>query len=65
MLKVKRAVHLKDSTSKIDEWENDIKKSVKKMYIQNQKDTDFINKYENAMQKLKTNIHSFIKKIKN
>ena len=53
MLKVKRPVHSKNSTSQIDEWENDIKNSIKKMYIQNQKDTDLINQYENAMQKLK------------
>ena len=53
MLKVKRPVHSKNSTSQIDEWENDIKNSIKKMYIQNQKDTDLINQYENALQKIK------------
>ena len=30
MLKVKRPVHSKNSTSQIDEWENDIKNSIKK-----------------------------------
>ena len=53
MLKVKRPVHSKNSTSQIDEWENDIKNSIKNMYIQNQKDTDLIKQYENALQKLK------------
>ena len=53
MLKVKRPVHSKNSTSQIDEWENDIKNSIKKMYIQNQEDTDLINQYENALQKIK------------
>ena len=53
MLKVKRPVHSKNSTSQIDEWENDIKNSIKNMYIQNQKDTDLIHQHENALQKLK------------
>ena len=53
MLKVKRAVNSKNSTNQIDEWENDIKNSIKKIYIQNQKDHDLINQYENALQKLK------------
>ena len=53
MLKVKRPVHSKNSTSQIDEWENDIKNYIKKMYIQNQKDTDLINQYENALLKIK------------
>ena len=53
MLKVKRSVHSKKSTNQIDEWENDIKNSIKKMYIQNQKDNDLIKQYENALQKIK------------
>ena len=53
MLKVKRPVHSKNSTSQNDEWENDIKNSIKKMSIQNQKDTDLINQYKNALQKIK------------
>ena len=53
MLKVKRAVNSKNSTNQIDEWENDIKNSIKKIYIQNQKDHDLMNQYENALQKLK------------
>ena len=53
MLKVKRAVHSKNSTNQIDEWENDIKNSIRKMYIQNQKDNDLIKQYENALQKIK------------
>ena len=53
MLKVKRLVHSKNSTSQIDEWEDDIKNSIKKMYLQNKKGTDLIKQYENAMQKLK------------
>ena len=53
MLKVKRPVHSKNSTSQIDEWEDDIKNSIKKMYLQNKKGTDLIKQYENAMQKLK------------
>ena len=53
MLKVKRPVHTKNSTSQIDEWENDIKNYIKKMYIQNKKDSDLIKQYENALQKMK------------
>ena len=53
MLKVKRPINSKNSTNQIDEWENDIKNSIKKIYIQNQKDNDLIKQYENALQTLK------------
>ena len=53
MIKAERAIHSKNSTSQIDEWENDIKNSIKKMYIQNQKDSNLISQYENALQKMK------------
>ena len=35
MLKVKKTVNSKQSTSEIDQWENEIKNSIKQMYIQN------------------------------
>ena len=53
MLKVKRAVSSKNSTAEIDEWENDIKNSIKSLYIKNQNDTKLIGQYENALQTLK------------
>ena len=53
MLKVKRPVSSKNSTAQIDEWENDIKKSIKSLYIQNKNDSKLISQYENALQTLK------------
>ena len=53
MLKVKRAVSSKNSTAEIDEWENDIKNSIKSLYIKNKNDTKLISQYENALQTLK------------
>ena len=53
MLKVKKAVSSKNSTAEIDEWENDIKNSIKSLYIQNKNDNKLIGQYENALQTLK------------
>ena len=53
MLKVKRAVSSKNSTAEIDEWENDIKNSIKSLYIKNKIDNKLIGQYENALQTLK------------
>ena len=53
MIKVKRAVSSKNSTAEIDEWENDIKNSVKSLYIKNKNDSKLIDQYENALQTLK------------
>ena len=53
MLKVKRAVSSKKSTAEIDEWENDIKNSIKSLYIKNKNDSKLIAQYENALQTLK------------
>ena len=53
MLKVKRAVSSKNSTAEFDEWENDIKNSIKSLYIKNKNDSKLIGQYENALQTLK------------
>ena len=53
MLKVKRAASSKNSTAEIDEWENDIKNSIKSLYIKNKNDSKLIDQYENALQTLK------------
>ena len=53
MLKVKRAVSPKNSTAEIDGWENDIKNSIKSLYIKSKNDTKLISQYENALQTLK------------
>ena len=53
MLNVKRPISSKSSTSQIDEWENDIKNSIKTLYLQNQNGTKLISQYENALQTLK------------
>ena len=58
MLKVKRAVSSKNSTAEIDEWENDIKNSIKSLYIKNKNDSKLIDQYENALQTLKQGIYS-------
>ena len=53
MLKVKRAVSSKNSTAEIDEWENDIRNSIKSLYIKNKNDSKLIGQSENAIQTLK------------
>ena len=53
MLKVKKTINSKQSTSEIDQWENEIKNSIKQMYIQNQNDSKLIEKYEKAFQTIK------------
>ena len=53
MLKVKKAVSSNISTAEIDEWENDIKNSIKSLYMKNKNDSKLIDQYENALQTLK------------
>ena len=53
MLKVKRTINSKHSTDEINQWENEIKYSIKKMYLQNQNDTKLIEKYEQAFETIK------------
>ena len=52
MVKVKRPVSSKNSTTEIDEWENDIKNSIKSLYIKNKINAKLIPQYENALQTL-------------
>ena len=52
MLKVKRPIS-SNSNAQVDEWENNIKKSIKSLYIQNKNDSKLISQYENALQTLK------------
>ena len=61
MLKVKRAVSSKISTAEIDEWENDIKNSIKSLYMKNKNDSKLIDQYENALQTLKQEYTLFYK----
>ena len=53
MLKVKRSVTPKSSNAEIDEWQNDIKNSIKSLYLKSKNDSDLINKYEKTFQTLK------------
>ena len=53
MLKVKKTINSKQSTAEIDQWENEIKNSIKQMYIQNQNDSKLIEKYEKAFETIK------------
>ena len=53
MLKVKKTINSKQSTSEIDQWENEIKNSIKQIYIQSQNDSKLIEKYEKAFQTIK------------
>ena len=50
MLKVKKPTNSKQSTAEIDQWENEIKNSIKQMYIQNQSDSKLIEKYEKSFE---------------
>ena len=53
MLKVKKTTNSKQSTAEIDQWENEIKNSIKQMYIQTQNDSKLIEKYEKAFETIK------------
>ena len=53
MLKVKKPTNSKQSTAEIDQWENEIKNSIKQMYIQYQNDSKLIEKYEKAFETIK------------
>ena len=45
MLKVKRPVQLPNTKDNIEELQNEIKNSIKSLYIKNQKDTKVIYQY--------------------
>ena len=53
MLKVKKTINSKHSNSEIDQWESEIKNSIRKMYIEKQNDNKLIEKYEKAFQTIK------------
>ena len=53
MLKVKRPVQLPNTKDNIEELQNEIKNSIKSLYIKNQKDTKVIYQYSDAFQKIK------------
>ena len=53
MLKVKKTINSKHSNSEIEQWENEIKNSIRKMYIEKQNDSQLIEKYEKAFQTIK------------
>ena len=53
MQKVKRNISLVKNKDEIAELQNDIKNSIKTMYIQNKKDSQTINQYANMINKIK------------
>ena len=53
MLKVKRPIQLHNAKNEIEEWQNDIKNSIKGLYIKTKKDNQTINQYSDAFQKVK------------
>ena len=53
MLKVKRTINSKNSTDEINQWENEIKNSIKKMYLQNKSDNKLIEQYQPAFETIK------------
>ena len=53
MLKVKRTINSKNSTDEINQWENEIKNSIKKMYLQNKSDNKLIEQYQQAFETIK------------
>ena len=52
MLKVKRPIQPPKNKDNIEELQNEIKNSIKSLYIQNKKDTEIINHYSSAFQKV-------------
>ena len=53
MLKMKRTINSKNSTDEINQWENEIKNSIKKMYLQNKSDNKLIEQYQQAFETIK------------
>ena len=53
MQKVKRSISAVKNKDEITELQNDIKNSIKTMYIQNKKDAETINHYANMINKIK------------
>ena len=53
MLKVKKSIVPKNINSEVEEWQNDIKNSIKSFYLQKKKDDELIEKYEKTFQTLK------------
>ena len=53
MIKVQQYDVKKHMNSQVEEWQNDIKNSIKSLYLQKKKDNDLIEKYEKTFQTLK------------
>ena len=53
MIKVQQYDVKKNMNSQVEEWQNDIKNSIKSLYLQKKKDNDLIEKYEKTFQTLK------------
>ena len=53
MIKVKQYDVKKNMNSQVEEWQNDIKNSIKSFYLQKKKDDELIDKYEKTFQTLK------------
>ena len=53
MLKVKHYDLAKNMNSEVDQWQNDIKNSIKLFYVQKKKDNELIDKYEKSFQTFK------------
>ena len=53
MLKVKRLIQPHYSKNDLEEWQNDIKNAIKGLYIKTKEDSKTINRYSEAVQKVK------------
>ena len=53
MLKVKHYDLAKNTNNEVEQWQNDIKNSIKSFYLQKKKDDELINKYEKSFQTFK------------
>ena len=53
MLKVKRSIVPNNTNTEIEQWQNDIKNSIKTFYVEQKKDKELIEKYEKTFQTLK------------
>ena len=53
MLKVKHYDLAKNTNAEVEQWQNDIKNSIKSFYLQKKKDDELIDKYEKSFQTFK------------
>ena len=53
MIKLQQYDLKKNMNSQVEEWQNDIKNSIKSFYLQKKKDDELIDKYEKTFQTLK------------